>query len=72
MNTLTSEMVLLRKKILSKRAVMRRQGLLREVVETPSLEVFKNCGDVAHGDVVSGMVGWVGVEHGDRGGIFRP
>jgi len=31
------------------------------VVKSPSLEVFKNCGDVALGDVVSGLggMGWV-------------
>jgi len=31
-----------------------------EVVELLSLEVFKEHGDVALRDVVSGMVGWVG------------
>ena len=31
--------------------------LLREAVESPSLEVLKNCGDVALRDVVSGHGG---------------
>jgi len=35
-----------------------------EVVELLSLEVFKEHGDVALRDVVSGMVGWVGLDLG--------
>jgi len=35
------------------------------VVESPSLEVFRDHGDVALRDVVMGMVGWVGVGPGD-------
>jgi len=32
----------------------------KEAVESPSLEVLKNCGDVAQGGMWSmGMVGWV-------------
>ena len=31
--------------------------LSREVVQSPSLEVFRNCGDVALRDVVSGHGG---------------
>ena len=31
--------------------------LLREMGESPSLEVFKNHGDVAHGDTVMGHLG---------------
>ena len=37
--------------------------LLREVTESPSLEVFKNCRDVAPGDLVSG--------HGEGGLTVR-
>ena len=47
---------------------MRWHRLPREVVESPSLEVLKNCGDVAHGDVVSGHGwGWFGVRVGKLG-----
>lgn len=34
------------------------QGLPREVVQLPSLEMFKDCGDVAAGDRVSGHGGY--------------
>jgi len=40
--------------------------LPREVRDSPSLEVFRSCGDVALRDVV----GWVGV--GDLTGLFQP
>jgi len=35
-------------------------SLPRDVMESPSLEVFEDCGDVALGDVVSGHsgMGW--------------
>ena len=36
-----------------------------------SLEVFKNCGDVAQRDIVMGMVG-VGVGLNDLSDLFQP
>ena len=42
--------------------------LSREAVGSPSLEVFKSCGDVALRDV--GMVGWVGVGLCDLSGLL--
>jgi len=42
------------------------------VVESPSLEVFMNHGDVALRDVVMNTVGWVGVGLGDLRGLFQP
>jgi len=35
----------------SERAVMHRKRLLREVVESPSVEVFRKCRDVAFRDI---------------------
>ena len=46
--------------------------LPREVVGSPSLEVFQNRGDVALRDVGSGTVGWAGVGLGDLRGLFQP
>ena len=40
-----------------------------EVVESPSLEVFKNCRDVALGEVIWG---WTELGFVDLRGLFRP
>jgi len=54
------------------RVVLQWHGLSREVVDSPSLEVFQNCVDVALRDVVSEHGGdglMVGL--GDLSGLFQ-
>ena len=62
-----------RKYFFSERVVMQWHRLPRKVVEAPSLEVFKNRGDVTLKDVVSGHGGGgliVGLD--DLRGLFQP
>jgi len=47
----------IRKHFFSERVVVQWRRLPRGVMESPTLEVFQSCGDVALGDVVSGHIG---------------
>ena len=63
----------IRKNFFSKRVVGDWQSLPKEVVESPSLEVFRNHGDVALRDVVGGDGGdGLMVELDDLSGLFQP
>ena len=62
-----------RKRFFSERAVRQWHRLPREVVQSPSLEVFRSRVDVALRDVGSGRGGgglMVGI--GDLSGLFQP
>ena len=63
----------IRENFFSARVVMHWHRLPWEVVGSPSLEVFRNCGDVALRDAVCGHgEGGLMVEQGDLGGHFQP
>ena len=63
----------IRNNFISERAVLQWHRLPREVVQSPSLEVFQNCMDVTLRDVVSGHGGpGMVVELGDLSGLFQP
>ena len=46
--------------------------LSREVMGSPTLEVFQSHGDVALRDVAVGMVEWAGVGLHDLGSLSQP
>ena len=63
----------IRKNFFSERVRLQWHRLPREEGESPSLEVFKNCGDVALRDVVKWVWwGWVGVGLDDLRGLSQP
>jgi len=56
------------REMFSEGVVRQWHRLPREMLQTPSLEVFKNCGDVAMRDMVDGLV----VGPGDLSVLFQP
>jgi len=63
----------IRKELFSLRVLMYWHRLHREVVESPSLQVFKNCGNVALRNMVNGRSeDWLMVGLDDLGGLFQP
>jgi len=63
----------IRKHFFSERKVLQWHGLPRVVVQSPSLELFRNRGDVALRDVVSGHGGGGLVDGlGDLRGFLKP
>ena len=61
----------IRKSFFSERVMRYYSRLSREVVKSPSLEVFNSHGDVTLRDVVTGCGGVVMVGLGDLSGLFQ-